>query len=245
MITRTPYSIVKFMDYGLNEKYWSNRYLAPNVESFIFRFYGRILKHDFGMDGKNHENVFDFGCGQGGALGFFHNLGFKVFGADIALNDIKEAKERITSDSGTSNFEVISPNPKIGERYFQSLNLEAQWIDVAISIQTLDFLTDSDCQIVLQNIYSQMRPGGVIFASFNGTKNYYYNHSQAIPNGDGLRHVKFSNNRVNYDLLLNFCSSEDEMVKKFSMFTPKYVDFYDSSFRNEGSEFRYTFCGVK
>jgi len=233
-------------NYGLNETYWSGRYLAPNVESFIFRFYGRILKHDFGIDGKNSENVFDFGCGQGGALSFFNQLGFKVYGVDIAEKDLEIAKKSIPQTSRKSeNFELISPNPKPGDLFFQELKLGNEWIDIAISIQTLDFLTDTDCQVVLKNIYNQMKPGGIIFASFNGTQNYYYNHSQLVEGGDGLRHVKFSNDRINYDLLLNFCSSEKEMLEKFSMFTPKYVDFYDSSFRNEGSEFRYTFCGVK
>jgi hypothetical protein len=54
------------MDYKNNINYWDGRYYAPNVESFIFRFYGRILKHDFGIDGSNQEKVFDFGCGEGG-----------------------------------------------------------------------------------------------------------------------------------------------------------------------------------
>jgi hypothetical protein len=90
-----------------------------------------------------------------------------------------------------------------------------------------------------------MKPGALIYASFNGTQLYYYKHSSPILNGDGLRSVKFNNGRVEYDLLLNFCSSKEEMQKKFSLFKPLYIDYYDSSFRNEGSEFRWTFCGTK
>ena len=30
-----------------NSKYWEKGYHAPNVESFVFRFYGRILVNDF------------------------------------------------------------------------------------------------------------------------------------------------------------------------------------------------------
>ena len=54
-----------------NAMYWSGTYDAPNVESFIFRFYGRILRFDYGIDGSNHERILDFGCGQGGALNYF------------------------------------------------------------------------------------------------------------------------------------------------------------------------------
>ena len=35
------------------------------------------------------------------------------------------------------------------------------------------------------------------------------------------------------------------MKKKFKLFKPVYIDYYDSSFRNEGSEKRYTFLGIK
>ena len=35
-----------------NSKYWEKGYHAPNVESFVFRFYGRILVHDFNITGK-------------------------------------------------------------------------------------------------------------------------------------------------------------------------------------------------
>lgn len=234
--------------YQKNETYWSSRYEAPNVESFIFRFYGRILKHDFGIDGKNREKIFDYGCGEGGALNFFHKQGFQVFGVDIAERDLEVAKRNIQPNSfnkTAGNFEIVPSTPKPGDRYFKDLNLDVEWIDIAISIQTLDFLSDSDCQIVLQNIYNQMKPGALIYASFNGTQLYYYKHSSPILNGDGLRSVKFNNGRVEYDLLLNFCSSKEEMQKKFSLFKPLYIDYYDSSFRNEGSEFRWTFCGTK
>ena len=48
-----------------NSRYWAGKYAAPNVESFIFRFYGRILKFDYGIDGSMHERILDFGCGCG------------------------------------------------------------------------------------------------------------------------------------------------------------------------------------
>jgi hypothetical protein len=37
----------------------------------------------------------------------------------------------------------------------------------------------------------------------------------------------------------------NEMREKFNLFKPVYLDYYDSSFREEGSEFRYTFFGIK
>lgn len=236
------------MRYSKNIDYWSNGYYAPNVESFVFRFYGRILKHDFGINGSGNEKVFDFGCGQGGALKFFYEQGFSVYGVDIADGDVKIAREILKKDNGKKNeahFEVIPPAPFQGQKYFSDLFFFKEWIDIAISIQTLDFLTDTDCQIVLNNIYEQMKPGAIIYASFNGTNHYYFKNSTEFPDGNGLREVKFKNDRIKVDALINFCSSKEEMKEKFSMFQPVYVDYYDSSFREEGSEFRWTFCGVK
>jgi SAM-dependent methyltransferase len=235
------------LDYRENIDYWSNEYYAPNVENFIFRFHGRILRHDFGIFRGEGRQVFDFGCGQGGALQYFLRNDFDVYGVDIAKRDIETAKKANSSlakDLGRiAKFEVIDPQPRQSDIYFNEIFGEKPWMDVAISIQTLDFLSDTDCQIVLRNIHKSMKTGAVIYASFNGTQLYYFQHS--VPHEDGLRRVKFSNGRVSYDLLLNFCESKDEMISKFSMFKPLYVDYYDSSFRNEGSEFRWTFCGTK
>ena len=92
-----------------NLQYWSGTYEAPNVESFIFRFYGRILKFDYGIDGSNHERLLDFGCGQGGTLNYFDKLGFDCFGVDIAQNDIRAAQRSIPRIA--DQLMVIDPNP--------------------------------------------------------------------------------------------------------------------------------------
>src|SRR5438874_11370903 len=92
-----------------NAAYWSNAYDAPNVESFVFRFYGRILKFDYGIDGSNHERVLDFGCGRGGALNYFDKLGFDCFGVDIAANDIAAAQRQMPHIA--DQLMVIDPKP--------------------------------------------------------------------------------------------------------------------------------------
>ncbi len=43
------------------------------------------------MDG----GVFDFGCGEGGALNFFLKQGFQVFSVDIAEKDLEVARRNI------------------------------------------------------------------------------------------------------------------------------------------------------
>ena len=218
-----------------NAEYWDGRYDAPNVESFIFRMYGRILRFDYGIDGSNHEKILDFGCGQGGALNYFDKLGFNCFGVDIAKNDIAVARQLMPHRA--DQLKVIDPTPVRGQSYFDDQ------MDVVISIQTLDFLSNTDFQVVIRNLFDNMKPGGKIYASMNGWDMYYRKNAEYAD--DGLWHVKFNNGRVDYDLFLNFVKDKDEMREKFSLFKPVYIDHYDSSFREEGSEFRYTFFGIK
>ena len=218
-----------------NAEYWEGQYDAPNVESFIFRFYGRILKHDYGIDGSNHERLLDFGCGQGGALQFFDRNGFDVYGVDIAKNDIAAAQKRMPHVA--DHFKLIDPQADENQLFFGGN------MDVVISIQTLDFLSNSDFEKAIRCLYNNLKPGGKIYASMNGWQMYYRENAEYA--GDGLWHVKFDNGRVDYDLYLNFVKDRNEMREKFNLFKPVYLDYYDSSFREEGSEFRYTFFGIK
>ena len=218
-----------------NADYWEGQYDAPNVESFMFRMYGRILRHDYGIDGSNHERILDFGCGQGGALHFFDKQGFDCFGVDIAKNDIAVAQKVMPHIAG--QFKVIDPEPDENQLFFGGD------MDVVISIQTLDFLSNSDFEKAIRCLYNNMKPGAKIYASMNGWQMYYRNHAKYAD--DGLWHVQFDNGRVDYDLYLNFVKDKDEMREKFKLFKPVYLDYYDSSFREEGSEFRYTFFGIK
>ena len=218
-----------------NAEYWSQTYDASNVESFIFRFYGRILKFDYGIDGSSHERLLDFGCGQGAALNYFDKLGFNCFGVDIAANDIAAAQRHMPHIA--DQLMIVAPKPHEENRFFGGN------FDIVISIQTLDFLSNTDFAQAVKCLWSNMKSGAKIYASMNGWNMYYRSHGEYV--GDGLWHVKFKTNRVNYDLFLNFVRSKEEMKEKFSLFRPVYLDYYDSSFREEGSEFRYTFFGIK
>ena len=116
-------------------------------------------------------------------------------------------------------------------------------MDIVISIQTLDFLSDTDFNTAIGNLYDNMNPGAKIYASMNRWDMYYRQHAHYAD--DGLWHVCFHNDRVDYDLYLQFVKDKDDMRRRFSLFKPIYIDHYDSSFREEGSEFRYTFFGMK
>jgi 2-polyprenyl-3-methyl-5-hydroxy-6-metoxy-1,4-benzoquinol methylase len=221
----------------LNSKYWQGRYDAANVESFIFRFYGRILMHDFGITGANGENVLDFGCGEGGALQFFARKGFIPYGVDIAANDIAVARQAMPRFA--ANFTVIEPKPNRDLKLLGGGKLA----DVVVSVQTLEFLSDSDGNEAIVCLYENAKPGAIIYATMAAWDMYYRNHATYVE--DGLWHVQLDNGRVKYDLMSNFTKDKPSMAKKFGLFRPIYIDEYNIEVRGEGCERRFTYCGVK
>lgn len=219
-----------------NQEYYDQGYEAENVESYVFRAYGRIFKHDFKMDGSKHEKVLDFGCGSGAALKFLKSKGFDVYGADISVPDLNRAKRHMPDIA--DHFAHIEPKPKSTDMFFGG------GFDLVISIQTLYFLNNTDMQVRLKSLYNMMKPGAYIYASMMGTKAWFSKY--ATPKEDGMSAINFSNDRITYkDLYVNLTKDEAELEKKFSMFKKIYIGYYDRNYRNEGSEFHYTFVGKK
>lgn len=219
-----------------NKEYYDKGYEAENVESYVFRAYGRIFKHDFGLDGSKGEKVLDFGCGSGASLRFFKSKGFNVYGVDISEVDIRRAQSRMSDIK--DHFLVIPPKPVASDRFFGGQ------FDLVVSIQTLYFLSDTDLQVRLKTLYDMMKPGAVIYASMMGTRAYFSKY--ATPAEDGLSKIDFANDRITYkDFYVNLTKSEQDLEKKFSLFKKVYIGYYDRDYRNEGSEFHYTFTGQK
>ena len=218
-----------------NSEYWRAGYDAPNVESFVFRPYGRIFKTEFGLTGSNHERLLDFGCGQGAAIRFFHSKGFDVYGVDISETDIARCQE--TMPDIRDHLAVIAPTPSEEDVFFGGE------YDLVLAVQALYYYSDSDLQRRLVSLHNQMKPGAILYATMMGPGHYMYEHSQ--PYKDGLRKVDFSLPRLQVsDYYVNFTHSEDELIDRFSMFEKVHVGFYDAKYReDEGRSFHYTFVG--
>ncbi|MCH7849434.1 MAG: class I SAM-dependent methyltransferase [Planctomycetes bacterium] len=218
-----------------NSECWQAGYDAENVESFVFRPYGRIFKTEFGLTGSNHERLLDFGCGQGAALRFFRSKGFDVYGVDISETDIARCQE--TMSDIPDHFAVIAAAPSEEDVFFGGE------YDLIIAVQALYYYSDSDLQRRLVSLHNQMKPGAILYATMMGPGHYKYEHSQ--PYKDGLRKVEFSLPRLQAsDHYVNFTHSEDELIDRFSMFEKVHVGFYDAKYReDEGASFHYTFVG--
>jgi SAM-dependent methyltransferase len=220
-----------------NLAYYSKPYEAENVDHPVFRFYGRILVPDFGLDGSGGEHVLDFGCGQGAAVNFFGSKGFGAYGVDISDVDLRRAGERYPDLA--DHFLRIDPKPQPDDEWFGGD------YSVVVSIQTLCLLSQTDLEVRLESLYSQLRDGGIFYATVMGTKHWYYDNS--TPAEDGMREVNISGKRLTVSsFFVNFNDSEEDVKRKFHMFEPLHLGFYSQKYRaDEGAGFFYTFVGRK
>lgn len=222
-----------------NKEYWEKGYEAVSVDHPVFRFYGRVLKPDFGISGENGEKLLDFGCGQGASVEFFARYGFNAVGVDISNTDINVAKIRYPHIR--NHFCVCDPNPNNNDFYGFKDD-----ISVVTAIQSLYYLSDTDFKICIDKIYNSMKKGGVFYATMMGEKSKEFFDNSTYFN-DGLREVAFKNDRLNVSkYYISFIKNEEHLIEKFNMFKPVHTGYYCAKFRNdEGDGFHYTFCGIK
>jgi len=225
-------------DYTTNVKnYWANGYDSENIESHLFRVYGRIFRDDLGINGSNKEKLLDYGCGQGAAMMFLGNKGFDVFGVDTSETNIKVCKNKFTTFS--NRFEEIA----------SEVSLEDQWFGgnfkVIISIQTLYYLSPKDLSIRIQSLYNQMLPNSYIYVTMMGSSCWFYDH--ATKQDSGMHSVNLECKRFKLsDYRVTFMHSESELIDTFKLFKPLHIGYYAAKYRSdEGDDFHYTFIGLK
>ena len=229
-----------------NSDYWSQGvYDNENVESYVFRIYGRVLKHQFGFDGCNNEKVLEFGCGSGGAAKFFDSKGFDVFGVDQSPIDITRCQQRLPHIS--AQFKKIDPKPAKSDDWFGG-----KMFDIIVSFQTLYYLGNADLKIRLHSLNEMLAPGGIFIATMMHKSSWYFQMSSKAT--DGLRFVKFNRQQddgregLTYnDHYINFVEDESDLKKKFNIFKPVHTSgFYDGVYRDDqGSEKHLVFIGQK
>ena len=229
-----------------NCEYWSQAvYDTPNTESYVFRIYGRIIKHQFGYEGINREKLLDFGCGAGGNTKFFANKGFDVYGVDQSKIDIERCKERIPEKK--NQIKLISPISKENDDWFNGVKFK-----IITSWQTLYYLSNSDLEKRLKSLYEMLETGGIFIATMMASSCWYYDMS--TPYKDGMRFVKFYREQdigrpglTFNNHYINFTDNEKDLIKKFNLFKPIHTKgYYDGIYRDDqGSEKHLVFVGQK
>ena len=220
-----------------NKKFWEHGYYAPNVDHPVFRFYGRILKPVFKLNGEGGEFLLDYGCGQGAAVNYFSSLGFDAYGVDISETDLGIASERYQQIGG--KFREVSLIPSATEKFFDGD------FRIITAIQSLYYLSDTDLKVRMESIHANLAEGGIFFATMIGESGGRH-FDKSKPAGDGLRKVGTSSRSGEGHHYVNFTKDEDHLCDKFEMFKPLHIGFYSDQFRSdEGVSIHHTFVGVK
>ena len=229
-----------------NSTFWSKAYYSPNVESYIYRLYGRILKPEFGLPIANPKSkLLDFGCGQGSAVNFFNSLGFDCWGVDQNPIDIKVSKDRYPHIA--DRFSIV-PNNTCEIESFGNL-LGATNFDIITACQVLYYLPKEQFNHFLQLAYSSLNKNGLLFATMYSQKDKdFYESSTLVKESDGwMREINFNSIRkkiANY--FIHFVKDEEDLVEKFTNFSPVHIGEYSIKLHEgDTNEHHYTFLGIK
>tara|TARA_B100001093_G_scaffold506416_1_gene565277 strand:+ start:971 stop:1630 length:660 start_codon:yes stop_codon:yes gene_type:complete len=213
-----------------NYSYWQKGYNAPNVESFIFRFYGFYLKN------KKKLKLLDFGCGQGAAVNFFNNVKIDSIGVDISKTDIKKAKKKYPRYKKKFLW-IDSIEDLNNKKYFNKF-------DVIVGSQSFYYLSNLDFKKLIVILNKILKKNGIIFASMISHKSTLYKNSKKF--NDGLRIVNKDNKKRYSKHYINFTKDYNDTLQKFSKFKKIDLGYYSVCFdRNNDSNHHYIFIGKK
>lgn len=224
----------------LNESYWSKGYNAPNVESYVFRLWGRILKDFFPDAAKDGATLLDFGCGQGAAVNFFRQVGLNAHGVDGSAHDISVAKQRYPYARHAFTRTEVNP------RDIESYGPYTQY-DVITGFQSLYYFSKQDFNILIERLERQLKPGGIFYATMMGKASSEFYGSSIETDDPWLRRIDFKNQRLDVSAYhIFFVDGPKDIAERFSMFDVLHTGFYSDKVRSDEPEvIHFTFCGRK
>ena len=206
-----------------NTSIWQEKYSAPNVESWVFRWWNRVGKQsviDAQVSTSPQPVTLDHGCGQGTAVNFFHSQGCNASGVDVSNAAISDGK-RLYPRIADKLFEI---DPLLEN--FSPLNLKFSLIT---SIQTMYYLAPDDREIVMAKFREISQPHAILYLTMMTSVGTYFDNSVELDNG--MRHVRFTDDRISVDQHICFVNDEKHFSQMFPMLEIIEIGQYLQSFR--------------
>lgn len=125
----------------------------------LVRFVARCFK---GVARRKQIKILEVGCGPGANVWFLAREGFDVYGVDGSPTAIRQAQERLEQEGLRATLvvgDIISLNRLFPEQKF----------DAVIDVGCLSTNRTTDVEIILQQIYSLLKPGGRLFSMLIAT----------------------------------------------------------------------------
>lgn len=222
-----------------NNKYVKQQFFLRYPADWVIKFHNTYLKRNI-PSGR----ILDFGCGTGNNSVFFMDQGYEVYGADTAEASVPLIKINLQSRGHDgkyiNRFRAISEN-------CLSLPFKDNFFDIIVANQVLYYLSSREHIKDLCREFSRcLRPGGIVFFTMMGPKNYYIkNHTKKIHSG-GIYEIKISdeNHRLyGHSEFIYLVRSRKGLCSLFSQFEPIDIGYFDLSMLDIKSNFHFIFIG--
>jgi SAM-dependent methyltransferase len=238
MDTRT---IVEANKHAYQDLYTKSKLFVRYPMDQVIRFHAYYLKHNI-----PRGRLLDYGCGSGNNSLFFIQEGYDVYGVDVAeaaLDQIKENFEMYSLDMRhLEKFQVIPPDAT-------TLAFEDRFFDIIVSNQVLYYLgTEEGIQNICRELERCLRPGGLVFFTMLGARNYYFtHHTKRIHGGETCEVVIEDPSHRLYGLreMIYVVRDEDHLRRLFSNFECVNVGYFDMSMFDMKGSFHWIFVGRK
>lgn len=207
----------------------------------VIRFHSYFLKSHI-PSGR----VLDYGCGSGNNSALLLQNGYDVHGIDVAHQALEQIRANLEmyglDKKHMEKFKIVSPDSR-------NLPYEDSFFDVILSNQVLYYLCTEDAIREMCREFARcLRPGGIVFLTMLGVRNYYYTHHlKSIVNGETCEIViEDPNHRLNGLRELMYVVRDEEHLKSlFSEFEPVNTGYFDMSLFDVKSSFHWMFTGRK
>jgi SAM-dependent methyltransferase len=216
-----------------DEIYGSQRTFLRYPADWIIRFHAIYLRQKIPTG-----RVLDFGCGSGNNAKLFADKGYEVHGTEITQDALPLIKENLGT---TERFKILPPDA-------ERLPYEDGYFDVIISNQVLCYLSSKDrIKAIVDEFHRCLRPGGAVFITTMGPRNYYIADGLAKPVGENLYELKIGDgHRLNgFHQVMYIVPDEAELRAIFSKFETLTVGHFDHRMFECPSDFHWIFAGLK
>lgn len=206
--------------------------------NWVIGFYNTYLKQHLPVGSK----ILDYGFGSGNNSVYLMERGYDVYGTEVtetALGLLREnRKDRRLDNKAEGKFFIFPPDNI-------SLPFADNFFDAIISNQVLSYLSSREhIKKVSAELKRILKPGGVVFFTMVGDKNYLISKYTKSVSGKVHEVVLDGHRMSDFYQYIYVVDGENDLKNLYSDFNCLHVGHFDIDIL-EGSNFHWIFIGKK
>lgn len=209
---------------------------------WIIRFYNMFLKNNISSNSK----ILDYGCGSANNAVFFIQKGHEVYGVDVAPSFTSLVEKNLELNnldtSLVNNFSLIEPDTV-------KLDFPDNHFDFIFSNQVLYYLpTEEHLRKVCDELKRILRPGGFVFFTMMGNRNYYITHHLKQIHQERVCEIRIENkdHRLSgVQELILIVKDEDDLCDLFNAFDTVSTGYFEQKMFDMNSNHHHIYVGKK